>query len=173
MATLRVSINMGNLDRLFDAMYRFQFEGLGDVVEKSAGELSDNLKKNVLSGRDAAGRSYPLISGATLDMEIKREGDFADQRIRRDVSTNPRAMNVTGKSAAAINVERKTYRDFNVGFDDARADVVFESNARDSGNSPKPKRDPLGLSMNAPSQMEIDIVEKKVVQELDRILNGF
>lgn len=164
---------MGEIDKLFERLNQFQFEGAGKAVEESAGKLADRLKANIINSRDAKGVAYPLIKDVTLDMPIKRDGDFADQRIRREVSSNLRAMNVTGKSSASINVQRVNYRDFNVGYDDARADLVFESNARDSGNSVKPKRDPLGLSINAPSEHESDIVEKFVTQELDRVLNAF
>jgi hypothetical protein len=170
---MQIDIDMGGLDVLFDTLNRFQYYGVNEPAERAANKLVYKLRSNILTGQDSAGDHYPLIQDSTMDMQIKREAPYSDHRIRRDVSTDPRAMNVTGRSIESLNVQKVKATELNVGFDDERSQIVFESNARNSGSSNKPKRDPLGLSAQNPSDREIDIVAEEIEKELDNLLDGF
>lgn len=167
-----VSIDTKDVDVLFDRINRLQYEGLQKPLTEATKKLKFKLKQNVLEGKTPRGESYPTVVNATMEMEIKREGSYEDKRIRKSVSTNRIAMNVTNKSLNSINTAKVSYREFNVGYDGERADIVFQSNARDIGNSSKPKRDPLGLSLNVATEEEFEIVADEVERAIDEVING-
>jgi hypothetical protein len=169
----KTTIEMNDVTELFGRLQTFQYEGLGIPLGQAAKKLAYRLRDNISNSRNNKGGSYPLIKQVTNEMEIARSGPYSDSRKRQEVSSNPNAMNVTGRTEQSIKSERVSYKEFTVGVDDPRSQIVLESNARNPGSVNKPKRDPLGLSDNSPADEEIDIVEDYVSKAIEGILNGF
>lgn len=168
-----VIIYDGEVETLLAQLKAFGETGLSRPLDKASKALSDSLVSNVLNSRGINGDNYPLINDSTFEMDISWSGPFSDSRTRRQVSSNPRAMNATGKSAESISAQKVSDTEYNVGFDTYRSDLVFNSNARAPGNVSKPKRDPLGLTERAPSDKEFELVAKQVEDALERLLSGF
>jgi hypothetical protein len=112
------------------------------------------------------------IKDVTETMVIARSGPFSDSRKRSEVSSNRTAMNVTGQSSDSLNYTKVSDTEFNVGYDGSRSDVVFRSNAQEPGNSSKPKRDPLGLTVGIATDAEFDMVADEIEKALEVLLSG-
>lgn len=162
-----------DVESLVQSLKVFSESGIAKPIEKSVRKLLSLLRSNLADGQSADGRDYPDVKDTTKAMEIARSGPFADSRIRNEVSTNSKAMNVTGESSDSLSYEKTNVTDFNVGYDSVRSDVVFRGNAKGSGNASKPKRDPLGLNIGIPTDEEFNIVADEVEAAIERLLDGF
>lgn len=160
------------VSKLFADLARFHNSGIKAPMTKGAEEIKDKLQKNIVFGKTITGNTYPQIRDVTKEMEIARSGPFSDSRKRSEVSRSPIAMDVTGQSFDSITVEAKSVKEVNVGYNGIRADVVFRSNAKGSGNINKPKRDPLGLNERIASDFEFDAVADAIEDALERAING-
>lgn len=168
---MRISADFSKVDKLFDELRRFQDFGVHAEVERGSKKLVRHLKTNVDQGKDVSGKPYSDIDSDTLDKAIAYGGPFKDTRIRREVSSDRTAMNVTGKSMDSI-YSKRSGNVTEVVVDDPRAVVVFYSNAGRPGNVSKPVRDPLGLKDRNVSDTEFDIIADLIDVEIERIANG-
>lgn len=166
-----ISADFSKVDKLFDELKRFQDFGVHAQVEAGSKKLVSHLKTNVAQGKDATGKPYSDIEADTLDKSIAYGGPFKDTRIRREVSSNRTAMNVTGKSIDSI-YSKRSGNVTEIVVDDPRATVVFYSNAGRPGNVSKPVRDPLGLTTRNVSDVEFDIIADLIDVEIERIVSG-
>jgi hypothetical protein len=168
---ITINADFSKVDKLFDELKRFQDFGVHAQVEQGSKKLVSHLKTNVAQGLDAMGKPYSDIDPETLDKAIAYGGPFKDTRIRREVSTNRTAMNVTGKSMDSI-YSKRSGDVTEVIVDDPRAVTVFYSNAGRPGNVSKPVRDPLGLKDRNVSDTEFDIIADLIDGEIERIVGG-
>lgn len=168
----KVTIDDSNVRDLIDRLTDFGETSISKPIEKSTRNLLSLLRDNVESGRDTSGNQYEPIKDVTEDMVIARSGPFSDSRKRSEVTSNRTAMNVTGQSSDSLNYTKISDTEFNVGYDGARSDVVFKSNAQDHGNSNKPKRDPLGLTVGIATDAEFNILADEIEKALEVLLSG-
>lgn len=166
-----ISADLTKVDKLVNELKRFQDFGVHNRVELGTKKLVNHLKTNVAQGRDAMGKPYAPVDADTMDMAIAYGGPFQDTRIRRDVSGDRTAMNVTGKSMDSIYAKRSG-NVTEILVDDPRATIVFHSNAGRPGNVKKPVRDPLGLKERNVSDTEYDIIADLIEDEIERIVDG-
>jgi hypothetical protein len=162
------------LDRLNASLKLFFETTIQDQIKKGAERIGESLRKNIVIGKDIHGNFYAPVRKATLEMPIKFTGAYTDTRIRGDVSNNPTAFNVTGKALNSIYVVKGSGKNaYEVGYEGERQAVIFEGNARASGNTNKARRDPLGLTERNASDSEFDYVADAVEFALERALNGY
>lgn len=167
---ITIDVDFSQVDKLFEEFRFFQDHGVHDAVEKGSEKLTSHLKTNIAQGKQATGAAYPDVKDITMERAIAYGGLFKDTRIRGEVSSDRTAMNVTGKSMDSIYKTRRGDVT-EIGFDDARAQLVFKSNAKASG-SRKPVRDPLGLNLNNTTDTEFDLIADSVEAAIDRIVSG-
>lgn len=166
-----ISADFSKVDKLIDELRRFQDHGVHAQVEVGSKKLVGHLKTNVAQGRDSMGKPYSDIDVETFDKAIAYGGPFKDTRIRREVSGDRTAMNVTGKSIESI-YSKRSGNVTEIVVDDPRAVTVFYSNAGRSGDVSKPVRDPLGLNARNVSDTEFDIIADLVEEQIERIVGG-
>lgn len=169
-----ITIDESQVTKLLQSLNDFSEVGVKRPMTKGATAIKERLVSNIESGKSINDASYPHIKDPqTHLMEIAFSGPFTDTRKRIDVTGNPVAMNVTGETAESIDVQIKSNSEVNVGYDNARTDVVLKSNAKNRGNVSKPVRDPVGLNVGIPTDFEFDAVANAVEAALDGVLGGF
>lgn len=145
--------------------------GYGQAIDLASSSLTGRLKANIRRGVGADGGAYSPVKETTMKQSIKRSGDFVDPRIRGEVQADPRAFGVTGRTESAIYWERRG-NSWEIGYDDDRTGAVLMSNAfpESKSNVPKEKRDPIGHSLQNPTEAELDIVEAALLYEIEALL---
>jgi hypothetical protein len=166
-----ISVDSKSVDKLVDEFRDFQNYGVHGAVEVGSKKLLAHLKTNVAQGKSATGAAYPDVEDITMERPIAHGGPFKDTRIRGDVSGNRTAINVTGQSIEAPYISR-TGPVTEIRVDDPRSILVFKGNASPAGPVKKPKRDPLGLTLQNATDLEFDLIADAVENAIDRIVSG-
>lgn len=169
----KIEIDVSAFNKLNEILRAFTEQGIDAPIKDGAKRITENLKKNIVIGKDINGNFYPPVTKKTMDRPIKFSGPFSDSRIRSDVSTSPTAFDVTGKTRESINWKKVSNKLYEIGYDSARTDLIIQGNARADGNVPKPRRDPLGVTERQPSDSEFDYVADAVEFALERALSGY
>jgi hypothetical protein len=168
-----VSIDDKAVTQAIESFFRFLSKNIGAPIEKSAEVIRAQLVENFNMGQDIHGNKYQYVSSRTLELPIKRTGAYKDTRIRGDINPSQIAMNATGLTAKLIEVKKVSEKEWTVGWNYARSDIILEGNARAKGNTGKPKRDPVGISERNPSNKEFNAVVDEIEKAIERALGGF
>lgn len=149
-------IKMGGLPRLIRkvknqvtrAVYKGAAEG-SELVEK-------DLQKRLRTGQNASGSPAKRVKETTMNQPIRRGGP--DKRIRKTVNPSPGiSIYATGETARSIQSRREANNEWEVSSITAKGNMILEVNA-------KMGRDPIQAA-----KPQIDIVEKEILKEIDRL----
>lgn len=157
------------LRNLFSALGAWVNNGSRKDVDNGAKEVAKAAQKAIRAGSGADGTPLTPLRKSTLDGPIRREND---SRKRSDLGSTP--LNATGKTADSITSKKVGFDTWEISSNSEHGNMVLASNAKRThsgspftGDTPKVVRDPLQVS-----DKQIDILEKALLDGLEKVING-
>lgn len=142
--------------------------GVLDVLDSTVKEVASDYRDKISKGQGASGESLAPLRQSTLNREVRRE---SSQTIRSALGSVP--MSATGATAQSIQATRVSLEEWEISSGTDLGDAILSSNAAKShtgtpfyGDTNKVVRDPLQVS-----DVQVDLIEKRLNEDLERLLS--
>lgn len=160
---------MEQVNRLLQGLEIYFSSGAKADITKASIDIAEQAREAIRDGQNTNGSPMAPLRKATLEGPIRMEGDNTP---RSQYGATP--LSASGKTANSIVSKKSGTNEWEISSNSDKGDMILSSNAKQGhsgspfgGDTPKVVRDPLQVS-----DKHMDIIENKLVDGIDRALNG-
>lgn len=155
---------------LFQSLGEWINRGSRKDVDKGVKDLAEDFKEKMLRGQGADGLPLAPLKKSTLEGPVRVEG----RPEIRNTSYGDVPLNASGRTANSITGKKVGLDEWEISSSTDIGDKILHSNANTThhgnafgGDTPKVIRDPVQVT-----EKQMDIMEKSLLDGIDRALNG-
>ena len=161
-----ITIDSSGWKRLSNKLRDYFHSGIHPILENASLKISNKYKAQIRAGKTGADNFMMDVSEATMKSPIRAGSDKA---IRGEVRSSRSPLYARGRAIESIK-SIKTAKGFEIGPTTSHGQMIFGVNEKarvtKKGNR-IPARNPFVVS-----DVQLDIIEKSVLESIDRIIKG-